>query len=83
MSKTIARRIAGIILLGLALIWIVRQSIQDIDQFLNEHHGIEFYKQKPEYLLICAGIGIAVGGILLLGSKWQKKRSNRNGNHRA
>ena len=57
----VGRTRRAIVYLGLvaAALWLVADTFLDIRAFVYEHHGIEFYRQKPYLIALCPLLAVA------------------------
>ena len=55
------RRVMVWIAVALATAWLVADIFADIRAFFSEHHGFEFYRERPYVLALCPMLAIVVG----------------------
>jgi hypothetical protein len=54
------RRFACFIIVA-ALAWFVFDGVLVVRAFISENRGIEFYRERPQLLFVCAAVAVATG----------------------
>ena len=68
------RRSVVYLALAVVLTWTAIDISLEVREFIWHNHGIEFYRARPELILVCAGLALTIGLFVMLAARRKRPR---------